>query len=347
MMRQHTSVQDRYSRQERFLPIGVEGQRRIQSSRVLIVGAGALGSGLAEMLVRAGVGSVTIIDRDYVEWSNLQRQQLYCEQDAEERLPKAVAAERRLRSINSNVHVQGVVADVTVYELKEWARNQDLILDATDNFDTRLLLNDYAMKHDIPWIYGACVGSYGMSAFFKRGLTPCLSCMMDAIPVGGATCDTAGIISPAVQMTISLQAAEALKWLAGKEEALRNRLVSFDLWSNQYTSLDIRSARKENCTSCGSEASYPYLDAKHHRKTEVLCGRDSVQLRPAELRRVNLSEVAQGLKAAGLSVQVNPFLLSFEVDEKHRVVLFADGRILIHGTKDMVQARIIADRLFG
>lgn len=347
MDKHHAPVPDRYSRQERFAPIGSSGQQRIRDSKVLVIGAGALGSGLAEMLVRAGVGSLTIIDRDYVEWSNLQRQQLYTEEDARDRLPKAVAAEARLQSINSDVKIQGIVADVTVYELDQWAKDQDLILDATDNFDTRLLINDYAMKMDIPWIYGACVGSYGMSVFFKRGLTPCLSCMMETIPIGGATCDTSGIISPAVQMTVSLQAAEALKWLSGREDSLRNRLVSFDLWSNQYTSLDIRSARRADCPSCGDKASYPYLEAQHHRKTEVLCGRDSVQIRPAKAAKVKLPEVADRLRAIGLNVQENPYLVSIEVNDMQRVVLFGDGRMLVHGTKDLVEAKIIADRLFG
>ncbi|WP_028546319.1 ThiF family adenylyltransferase [Paenibacillus taiwanensis] len=338
---------ERYSRQERFAPIGAEGQRKLKDSRVLIVGAGALGSGTAEMLVRAGVGHVTIIDRDYVEWSNLQRQQLYTEQDVQERLPKAIAAERRLRAVNSSVEIQGVVADVTVYELEQWAAGQHLILDATDNFDTRMLLNDYAMKHNVPWIYGACVGSYGMSMMFEPGMTPCLHCLMDTVPIGGATCDTAGIIPPAVQMVIAYQTAEAIKWLSGNQPALRRKLVSFDLWTNQSTALDVTAARRDDCPSCGKAATYPYLEAANHRKTETLCGRDTVQIRPAKPQQLIIAEVAARLGHAwGSTVQSNDYLLAVHIDS-YRLVMFKDGRILVHGTKDPVEARTIADRVFG
>lgn len=341
------SNHDRYSRQERFQPIGPEGQRRLKESCVLIVGAGALGSGSAEMLVRAGVGTVTIVDRDYVEWSNLQRQQLYVEADALERLPKAVAAERRLKAINSEANVCGVVADVTVDELDALADGAQLIMDATDNFDTRLLLNDYAMKQGIPWIYGACVGSYGMSMMFVPQETPCLHCLMETVPLGGATCDTAGIIAPAVQMVVSYQTAEALKWLTGHREALRHTLVSFDLWTNQHTAIGVKGARRVDCPSCGIKATHPYLSAAHHRKTDILCGRDTVQIRPAHHIELDLEDIAQRFHSAQHGeVRVNPYLVSLQADA-HRLVVFRDGRVLVHGTKDPVEARIIHDRYLG
>ncbi|WP_028596334.1 ThiF family adenylyltransferase [Paenibacillus assamensis] len=339
---------DRYSRQERFTPIGMEGQQQLKQSRVLIIGAGALGSATAEMLVRAGVGRVTIVDRDYVEWSNLQRQQLYTESDAQDRLPKAIAAEQRLKAINSEVEVIGIVGDVTLYELNEWGAEHDLFMDATDNFETRMLLNDYALKHGVPWIYGACVGSYGMTMMIEPGVTPCLRCVMESVPVGGATCDTAGIIPPAVQMVVAYQTAEALKWLTGNHDALRRKLVSFDLWTNQYTSIDVRSAKRDDCPSCGTNATYPQLEGMNQRRTEVLCGRDTVQIRPARPVPMDLAALAERMQAVhGMTVHSNAYLVSIQADEQHRLVVFKDGRVLVHGTKEPVVARTLVDRYIG
>lgn len=224
---------DRYSRQERYAPIGKEGQHRLNNSRVLIVGAGALGTGIAETLVRSGIGHITIADRDYVEWSNLQRQQLYIEQDAIQRMPKAMAAKKRLSDINSTVEVVGKVMDVRVDELEELVQNADLIMDATDNFDTRLLINDMSQKYRIPWIYGGCVGSYGITYTFLPGETPCLNCLLGEVPLGGDTCDTSGIIPQAVQMVTANQTAEAMKLLSGNAGALRRKLLSFDVWRDR------------------------------------------------------------------------------------------------------------------
>ncbi|MET3209568.1 UNVERIFIED_CONTAM: molybdopterin/thiamine biosynthesis adenylyltransferase [Paenibacillus sp. PvR008] len=338
---------DRYSRQERFAPFGPEGQRRLASSHVLIIGAGALGTGIAETLVRGGVGTVTIADRDYVEWSNLQRQQLFQESDAAERCPKAVAAQRRLKEINSETIIHAHVLDVGVEELEELIQGVDLIMDATDNFDTRLLMNDMAQKHRIPWIYGGCVGSYGVTYTILPGKTPCLHCLLGAVPFGGETCDTAGIIPQAVQMVTANQTTEAFKLLGGYPDDLRGRLLSFDLWRNEYVAIAVDSVKKADCPSCGTHPTYPYLSAAHRQKTDVLCGRDTVQIRPAEPIQVNLIETADRLASLGEGrVERNPFLVSFS-EGAHRLVIFADGRALIHGTKDVTEARKIYHRYLG
>ncbi|MEC0107740.1 MoeB/ThiF family adenylyltransferase [Paenibacillus taichungensis] len=338
---------DRYSRQERYAPIGKEGQHRLNNSKVLIVGAGALGTGIAETLVRSGIGHITIADRDYVEWSNLQRQQLYIEQDAIQRMPKAMAAKNRLSDINSTVEVVGKVMDVRVDELEELVQNADLIMDATDNFDTRLLINDMSQKYRIPWIYGGCVGSYGITYTFLPGETPCLNCLLGEVPLGGDTCDTSGIIPQAVQMVTANQTAEAMKLLSGNSGALRRKLLSFDVWRNEYISINVDGARKEDCPSCGEKANFPYLSASNLEKTDVLCGRDTVQIRPSRRMNLDLQHTADRLgKLDEGNVEANPFLVSFTTGA-HRMVIFQDGRVLVHGTKDTAEARTLVHRYFG
>ncbi|WP_453990673.1 thiazole biosynthesis adenylyltransferase ThiF [Bacillus nitroreducens] len=337
---------ERYSRQELFGPIGIGGQEKISSKHVLIVGAGALGTGSAEGLVRAGIGKLTIVDRDYVEWTNLQRQQLYSEEDAENRMPKAIAAKNRLEKINSEVDINAHVMDVSIQEIEHIIHDVDLIIDATDNFDIRMLLNDAAQKYNIPWIYGACVASYGISYCILPGQTPCLHCLLETVPLGGLTCDTAGIISPAVQMVVSYQLTEALKILVEDYEALRNKLVSFDLWKNQHTSINVDRIKKNGCLSCGTNPTYPFLSYENQTKTAVLCGRDSVQIRPSERIERDLDSIAELLKAQGGKIEKNPYLLSF-TKEKNRMVVFKDGRVLIHGTKDISEARSLYHRYLG
>ncbi|WP_421385055.1 thiazole biosynthesis adenylyltransferase ThiF [Bacillus salacetis] len=339
-------MNDRYSRQELFSGIGKEGQQKLSQKHVLIVGAGALGSGNAEALVRAGVGKVTIIDRDYVEWSNLQRQQLYKEKDAENRIPKAVAARQRLKQINSMVTVEAITADAGVPELEKLQKGVDVIVDATDNFDTRMIINDISQKYRIPWVYGACVGSYGISYTIQPGLTPCLHCLLGSVPLGGATCDSAGIISPAVGMVVSYQSAEVLKLLTGDLDHLRNKLVTFDLWQNQHSSIYPGSLKKEECLSCGNNPTYPFLSYENQTKTAVLCGRNSVQIRPAAKGERNLEETAAMLVKTGGKVERNPFLLSYEISGR-RMVLFKDGRVLIHGINDIAEAKKIYHRYLG
>jgi sulfur carrier protein ThiS adenylyltransferase len=341
-----TSMNERYSRQVLFSGIGREGQARISQKHVLIIGAGALGSGSAEILTRAGVGKVTIVDRDYVEASNLQRQQLYTEEDVAGKLPKAAAAEKRLRAINSDVEIRAIIGDATPGMLEELVKDVDLMMDATDNFETRMLMNDVAQKYQIPWIYGACVGSFGMSFSIIPGKTPCLNCLLRTIPLQGMTCDTGGIISPAVQMVIAHQTAEALKMLVEDWEAVRTTFVSFDLWRNQYTSLKMSKAKFAGCLSCGEERTYPYLDQENRTKTSVLCGRDTVQIRPSSNSDVSLEKLAGQLSSAGYQVKGNPYLISVEMGAE-RMVIFQDGRALIHGTKDLTHAKSIYQRILG
>ncbi|KAA0794285.1 thiazole biosynthesis adenylyltransferase ThiF [Bacillus wiedmannii] len=339
-------MNNRYSRQELFSPIGEEGQRKIREKHVLIIGAGALGSANAEMFVRAGVGTVTIVDRDYVDWSNLQRQQLYAESDVENNLPKAVAAKKRLAEINREVRVEALVQDVTAEELEELVTNVDVMIDATDNFETRFIVNDIAQKHSIPWIYGACVGSYGLSYTILPSKTPCLSCLLQSIPLGGATCDTAGIISPAVSLVVSHQVTEALKLLVEDYESLRDGLVSFDVWKNEYSCMNVQKLRKHNCPSCGENEIYPYLNKENTSKTAVLCGRNTVQIRPPHKEEMDFERYKELLKDRVNDLNVNPYLLSFSVEEK-RLVAFKDGRVLVHGTKDISEAKTIYHRYFG
>ena len=339
-------MNNRYSRQEIFPPIGKSGQEKISTKHVLVIGAGALGSACAEALVRSGIGQLTIVDRDYVEWSNLQRQQLYTEKEAENRLPKVIAAKNRLTAINSSVAIEAVIADASVLELEEWAKQVDLIIDATDNFETRMIINDVSQKLGVPWIYGACVGSYGISYTIIPEKTPCLTCLLETVPLGGLTCDTAGIISPAVSMVVSYQISEALKILVGDLDSLRNKLVSFDLWKNQHSAIKVDKLKKDDCPSCGQHRSYPYLSFENQTKTAVLCGRDSVQIRPSLSIARDLETLEKVLVNQGAIVERNPYLLSFNVNP-HRLVVFKDGRVLIHGTKDISEAKALYHRYLG
>ena len=340
------AVMERYSRQMLFEPIGKEGQKKLAKRHVLIVGTGALGSGTAEILARAGVGKITVIDRDYVEESNLHRQHLYSEEDARMRWPKAAAAEKRLGEINGLIDVRSIVGEADASLLEELAPEIDLILDGTDNFETRFLINDVSQKYRIPWIFGSCVGSFGMTYTIIPGKTPCLQCLLKQIPMQGLTCDTVGVIGPVVQMVAAYQAAEALKILTDHLEALRPSFVSFDLWKNDHLEIKAGALKDNSCLSCGKQPSYPFLSREARTKTTVLCGRDTVQVRPAEKREMVLPALASQWRKAGWKVEGNPYLLSIEKDDL-RIVLFQDGRALIHGTKDEMMAKKIYQTLLG
>ncbi|HLR53631.1 MAG TPA: thiazole biosynthesis adenylyltransferase ThiF [Pseudogracilibacillus sp.] len=334
---------NRYSRQELFSPIGTSGQQSLHEKTVLIVGMGTLGTQSSDALVRAGVGKVIIVDRDYIEWSNLQRQQLFTEQDAKDRIPKVIAAKERLRAINSKTAIEAHILDVGPEEIENLIKKVDLILDATDNFDIRMIVNDAAVKYRIPWIFGSCVGSFGMSYTIIPGETPCLHCLIETIPVGGPTCDTAGIIHPAASQVVVHQTSEALKILTDQTAALRKKLVSFDVWENQTTQMDVTPLKKTDCVSCGEEATYPFLSWENQTKSAVLCGRESVQIRPSKREERDLTTLAGRLENTGGTVSVNPFLVSFSI-ESERMVMFKDGRALIHGTNDVDKAKTLYHR---
>lgn len=340
------SVDNRYHRQMLFQPIGEMGQKRLQNSHVLIVGVGALGSSSAEMLTRSGVGEITLIDRDYVEISNLQRQHLFNEEDVANQIPKAIAAKNRLKTINKETILHAKVLDADPAELEKIVPAVDLVIDATDNFDTRFVINDVCQKLETPWIYGACVASYGVTFTVLPEETPCLQCLLDYIPNDGATCDTVGIISPAVQMVVTHQVTEALKLLSGNKEALSGKLIGFDLWKNQHMELKVAGLKNEECPSCAKKI-YPNLSYEGQLKTAILCGRDTVQFRQPDHQVIHFDQVVEHLKQnKKLQLFTNPFLVSFEV-KPYRVVIFKDGRTLIHGTKDIQEAKKVYYQYVG
>ncbi|MFS0783055.1 thiazole biosynthesis adenylyltransferase ThiF [Bacillus sp. 1P06AnD] len=339
-------MSERYSRQERFTPIGEAGQKLISEKHALVVGAGALGSANCEMLVREGIGKLTIIDRDYVEESNLQRQQLYSEEDVQMQLPKAEAAQRHLRKINSNVVIEAIVADGDPESLEPLVQDADLVIDATDNFETRMIINDLSQKYRVPWIYGACVGSSGMTFTILPGKTPCLNCLLSALPIQGMTCDTNGIIAPTVSMVVAHQNAEALKILAEQWSAVRTGFISFDIWNNQYHMIKAAKMKKDGCPSCGENPDYPFLLRENRTKTAVLCGRETVQIRPPAQSNLDLEKLASDIRRIGYEVKANPFLLSME-NKDERMVIFRDGRALVHHTKDEAKAKALYQRILG
>jgi len=336
-------MEDRYSRQILFKPIGENGQRKLGQKHIMIIGCGALGTANADHFVRGGIGKLTLIDRDYVEYSNLQRQQLFTEQDVIDQLPKAIAAKKRLSEINSHVEIKAYVMDATGISLTPLLKDVDLVIDATDNFDIRLTINDLLHQHHIPWIFGSCVGSTGMSYTIFPDQTPCLQCLLDATPMSGATCDSVGIISSAVQMVVVHQTTEALKILVEDDHALRTSLITFDLWHNHYQTINVEPAKNSECPTCGNDPSFKYLRYEFQMKTEVLCGRNTVQIRSN--REVYLEELAKRLKNIG-PIKLNTFLLSIEY-ESYRIVFFQDGRTFIHGTNSIEQAKNVYHKLVG
>jgi molybdopterin/thiamine biosynthesis adenylyltransferase len=336
-------MSSRYSRQERFAGVGPGGQERIRAAEVAIVGVGALGSVLAEIMTRAGVGRLTLIDRDYVEASNLQRQSLFTEEDAERGLPKAVAAAARLRAINSEVEVRAAVADFAADQALALLGTPSLVLDGTDNFEARFLLNDVCLRADIPWVYGGCVGAQGLCLLVRPRVSPCLRCVLGEkpLPGSGPTCDTAGVISPIVHVIAGLQAAEGLKVLAGRVEAFLPGLVSVDLWSGAFEVMDLRG-RAPWCPAC-MEARYDYADAPGS-SAAVLCGRDAVQLR-REGGPIDLASLAGRLRTAG-DVTANEHLVRFRVAGTE-IVVFGDGRAIVKGVRDATEARGVYARYVG
>jgi molybdopterin/thiamine biosynthesis adenylyltransferase len=335
-------LEERYSRQILFPGIGADGQRRLLGSRVAIVGCGATGSALASLLARAGVGSLRIIDRDYVEPSNLQRQMLFDEADAADSVPKAIAACRKIAQCNSQIVAESRVGDLTPETAEQLLSGVQLILDGTDNFETRYLINDYAVKNSLPWIYVAAVGSYAITMNVVPGETACLSCLFHEAPEGMVeTCDTAGILNSAVNMAASIAATEALKLLTGARQRLRKTLLSHDLWLNQRSEIAAGNLRPD-CQTCGTR-DFVHL-AGAGRPHITLCGRNSVQIHEHH-RPVDLGDLGRRLQSHG-TVRHTDFILKFW-KEPYEMTLFPDGRAIIKGTTDTALARSLYARYVG
>jgi molybdopterin/thiamine biosynthesis adenylyltransferase len=333
---------ERYSRQILFPPIGPEGQEKLLASRVVIVGCGALGTAQAGALVRAGVGSLRIVDRDYVEESNLQRQLLFDESDAAANLPKAVAAERKLKQVNSDAHVEGVVADVDNRNIEELVRGFQVILDGTDNFEARYLVNDVAVKLGVPWIYGAAVSSYAMTMSIVPGRGPCLACVFPHAPSGHhETCDTVGVIAAAVAWAAAVQVTETMKILLGRENEMHRSLWSFDVWRNEMQ--QVKPQRDPQCPTCGARK-FAYLEGQAPTDT-TLCGRDAVQIRQRLPQSLNLTALKQRLEQFG-EVRGNDYLLRCVLD-RYELTIFPDGRTIVKGTDDVSVARGLYAKYVG
>lgn len=338
-------MSERYSRQILFKEIGAEGQRKLAEARVLIVGCGALGAAHAETLARAGVGHIKLVDRDFVELTNLQRQTLYSESDAEDRLPKAVAAKKRISQINSSIETEAVIADVNNSNIEELIRDVDLVIDGTDNFQVRYLINDACVKHGLPWIYGAAVSSYGTTMTVLPGKTPCLRCVFDEMPpVGSApTCDTAGVIQPIIASISAIQTTEAIKILTGRSGDLHTSLIQIDVWNNDWRKMRLKELDAE-CKTC-SRREFEFLDAENMDRSTVLCGRDAIQITPPTSSKVDLKALSQRVPSQG-GLKLNEYLLRFSADGVE-ITVFADGRAIFRGTDDASAARALYARYIG
>lgn len=333
----------RYSRQELFAPIGPQGQRRVRASRVLLVGCGALGTHLAEFCVRAGVGELTIVDRDIVEESNLQRQSLFTEQDVQAAMPKAEAARRRLSKVNGDVTICAEVADFNYRNAEKLAEGATLILDATDNFEARFLINDVAVKRDTPWIYAGCVSSRAVCMPVIPGRTSCLRCVLEEQPnTGGETCDTTGIIMPAVLQAVAWASGAALKILSGNTDVLISRMMTVDVWTGERSGIDT-STPGPDCPACG-RGRFDWLEGKRGQRETILCGRDSVQIRANG--GFDYAEARERITSAGELLIENDHLLRAQ-HEGLTLTLYRDGRGLVHGTDDVWRAKALYSKLVG
>ncbi len=343
-----SAFHDRYSRQIRYAAIGEAGQRRLREAHATIIGCGALGSAQAELLARAGIGRLTLIDRDEVELSNLQRQALYEEADAAAHRPKAVAAREHLLRINSEIEIEAVVDDLLPENIAGRLAAPGLLLDGTDNFETRYLINDYALAQGWNWIYGAVAGAYGISFTIRAGETACLQCLLGpAPPEAGETCDQTGVLAWAARWVAGQQVSEAVKLLLGETSALRASVITADLWHNQTRELPA-PARRPDCPAC--QGNYVWLRGESHSQARALCGRNAVQIR-APGRTLDLSWLNRQLSACG-RLQSTPYLLKFWPREETALpgiefTIFPDGRAIIHGTSDPVLARRLYTQFLG
>lgn len=338
---------DRYARQMRYAPLGEEGQKRLTAARALVVGCGALGSVIANTLARSGVGYLRIVDRDFLETNNLQRQVLYDEQDVADGLPKAIAASVKLRRINSQITIEPLVTDVSYANVIELTNDIDVIVDGTDNFETRMLLNDVALKRRIPWVYGGCLGGEGQTMTIVPGETACLRCLMQDTPPPGTTptCDTAGILAPIVNIIASLQANEAIKLLSGNRQAISPYLTVIDVWDNRVRQIKLASLRAAGqCPAC-DEGDYPWLSGSRASHSAILCGRNAVQLSPPPGETLSLPALADKLASVG-QVTHNRYLLRATIDD-YVLTVFPDGRAIVGGTDDLAVARGVYARYIG
>jgi molybdopterin/thiamine biosynthesis adenylyltransferase len=338
-------MSERYSRQILFSGIGKEGQSQLLQSRVLIVGCGALGSAQAESLARAGIGKLRIADRDFVEASNLQRQTMFTERDAAERIPKAVAAANHIQEINSEIEVEPEIADVNHSNIERLVKDCDVVLDGTDNFATRYLINDACVRHGVNWIYGAAVGSYGVTMTIRPHQTACLRCVFaEAPPAASApTCDTAGVIMPIISVVAAVQVAEALKLLTGQTESLHHSLMQFDVWRNEWRKINPGSP-SPTCPTCVL-GQFETLQAASGDFAAILCGRNAVQISPAQPTHLNFEELAERLRATG-DVKFNNYLLRFRTGD-FELTVFQDARSIIRGTNEISTARSLYAKFIG
>ncbi|MCS6977165.1 MAG: ThiF family adenylyltransferase [Gemmatales bacterium] len=341
------AILERYSRQVKFSGIGEEGQRKLLASRVTLCGVGALGTVLANHLVRAGVGRVRIVDRDFIEIHNLQRQVLFDEQDVADNLPKAEAAARKLRKINSTVEIEPVVTDIDHTNILDLVSDADLILDGTDNFEVRYLINDAAIKLGKPWVYGGCIGSHGQTMTILPGETPCLRCVIESSPPPGMapTCETAGVLGPAISIIASYQAVEAFKILTGQTHLINRNLIFLDVWENVHRSFKIARLKEQVDCPCCKRRQFDWLEGKMGSHTTTLCGRNAVQVAHRLADRLDFEQLSRNLEGLG-PVTYNRFMLRFAVDG-YEFTVFPDGRAIIKGTNDIEKARTLYAKYIG
>ncbi len=337
----------RYERQFILKEIGRGGQRQLGRSRVAVVGLGALGSVSANLLARAGVGQLLLIDRDFVEKNNLQRQILFDERDAQENLPKAVAAKKKLGEVNSEIKIECEVEDLNPLTAEALLGRADLVVDGTDNFESRFLMNDFSLKKKIPWIYGGAVRTEGMSYVILPGRGPCLRCLFDEAPGANdiQTCDQAGILASVAHLIAAFQVTEAIKILTGKLESVERKLWKVDLWRRELKALSVSHLEKTPCPGC-REGDYVYLERKSVTRAVTLCGRNAVQIDASEGRgKINLERLA-GRLAGQTKVEFNPYLLKCRLSS-FEMTVFASGRAIVKGTEDAGQAKSLYAKYVG
>jgi molybdopterin-synthase adenylyltransferase len=346
MTQDHPMITDtRYVRQRIIPAIGSTGQEKLFASRVTVLGVGALGSHAADMLVRAGVGFIRLVDRDVPELSNLQRQVLFDSADVEEGIPKAIAAARRLARVNPEVWIEPIVADINATNIGSLIQDVDLVVDGSDNYELRYLLNDASAKHGTPWIYGGVISTHGMTMTIRPGATPCLRCVFAQSPAPGdaPTCDTAGVLGPAVGLVASIQSAEAIKLLTGNTESLNRSLLMVDVWDLSFRSV-VLGDPDPDCPTCGRHE-FEFLDREAPRQATELCGSDSIQIMMQPAPTLSLENLARRLSSIG-SVAHNEYLLRFQANG-YLLTVFPDGRAIVKGTTDPAEARAVYARYVG